>query len=358
MLHAPDPLAGMLAILLALALAALALVGALCYRLLVERGRLLLSEPDEEPAAWPLAAPGLAAGSYLSDFALPTLGEAEGYGKLVTLSGLAGQPLLLVVLHPDCLYSRAFARELAAMPPKPGAPLVVAIVAGEEDRDAFTPFAALPGVVLHDPAAQSLRLTLTTATPVGYLVDRQRRTVGAMLRGPKALLSAARGIAPPESDAAPVALTAIEPPPLAVTPLGPGDAAPAFTLPILDGGDWSLAEQRGTTITLLFSDPTCPPCIDLLEQMGNAPGQNLVIVSRGDRAENEALIAATGVDAPVLLQRRREVARLFGALETPAAYIIDEGGRIAAGPMVGIEAILALPGNHGARERVISRSEV
>jgi peroxiredoxin len=359
MLIAPDSLASILAITLALALVALALAGVLCYRLLVERGRLLLDHPDEvTETRESLRSPGLAADSYLSDFALPTLGDDEGYGNLVTLSGLTGQPLLLVLLQPGCFSSRAFARELAAMPPESGAPLVVAIVAGEGDQEALAPFAALPGVVLRDPDAQTLRLLLIAATPTGYLVNARRRTVGAMLRGPEALLRAARGHLPLEETASLVALTAIAPPNLAITPLQPGDVAPAFTLPGIDGRSWSLDAHRGTTLALLFSDPSCPPCVDLLQELSGPLRQHLVVISRGDRAANAALIATAAITAPVLLQRQREIARRFGALDTPSAYVVDGRGFIVAGPAVGKEAVLALLRESVSEKRGISAGEV
>jgi hypothetical protein len=42
------------------------------------------------------------------------------------------------------------------------------------------------------------------------------------------------------------------------------------------------------------------------------------------------------------VQRGREVARAYGTLDTPAAFIIDAAGAVAAGPAIGADAVLAL----------------
>jgi peroxiredoxin len=335
-----------LVIALAVALVVMALLGGLCYRLLVDRGRLLLRlealEPDE--ARVMRQGHGLPAGAFLSDFALPWLidaGNAVGDGAIVTLSGLVGRPLLLSFLHADCLFSRAFARELAGATPAPGAPLPVSIVVGEF-ADAEPLFANLPGVVLLDPHGQVARLIRVTATPSGYLVDAERRTVGPLLGGPTALLAVARGETVSEA-ATPLALsplparTSSRPP-----PLPQGAAAPDFTLPALAGDEWSLAAQRGSELVLVFTDPACPPCDALLEELGRDDQSGLVFISRGDATENKELGEKMGITAPVLLQQQREVARTYRTLETPAAFLIGAEGQIVDGPAIGQEAVLGL----------------
>src|SRR4029079_12901093 len=67
-----------------------------------------------------------------------------------------------------------------------------------------------------------------------------------------------------------------------------------------------------------------------------------IVISRGDPAENEQIARSFGLSAPVLLQRTREVARAYGVLETPAAFQLDAAGRIAAGPAISANAVLAL----------------
>jgi peroxiredoxin len=333
----------------AVALAAAAIVAALlawaCYRLLVDRGRLLLrlevvEARDGQPSR---ARPGLPDGAFLTDFALPALAGANT-GAIVTLSSLSGQPLLLVFLRPGCLYSRALAWEVTRGETEPDAPRLVAILTGEiEPEDDLGPFAALPGLVLLDSHGQVASLMRVSATPSGYLVRDGRRTDGSRIAGPVTLLAAARGEAASDTEAAPLSLTPLPDQPTPTRePLPVGSVAPGFTLPMLAGGEWSLADRLGEPVTLLFADPDCPPCWELLEVLAVQVADDLVIVSRRNPDENRHLVEEFGIAAPVLLQTQREVARQFRVLDTPAAYRIDASGRIEAGPAIGKDAVLRL----------------
>jgi hypothetical protein len=315
---------------------ALALVGALvwaCYRLLVDRGRLLLRLEAALPDAAFRAPRGLAQGAYLNDFALPARD-----GRVVTLSELIGPPLLLVVVQAECLYSRAFARELRDLSREPDAPLPVLILSGDVQNPAhLDAFNGIPGWLVLDARAQMASLLRVSLTPAGYLVDGRRRTASHLLTGAAALLAAARGAIGQEQLVLPSAVS-----PLAertgrdaVGPLGPGDEAPELTLPLLGGGTWSSREQRGRPLTILFSDSGCPPCRTLLAKLPTIDNNRLVIVSQED--------AATAIEgAAVVLQQGREAARAFGVLQTPAAYEIDAAGVITVGPGIGVDAALAI----------------
>jgi peroxiredoxin len=311
-------------------------LGWACYRLLVDRGRLLLrlAATDEAESSQP--GPGLPAGAFLSDFALPSLG-----GGIVTLSGLTDDPLLLVFVQPHCLFSRAVAHELRSLCPASDAPLPVLVVTGVVDApDDLASFAGLPGPVLLDPSGQVARLARVGVTPAGYRVEA-RRTVGPPLRGPLALLAAARGEAVAELGAEPAAVSPLLPAPARPQPPPIGTIAPDFTLPLATGGEWSLRAHRGRPLTLVFSAPGCPPCARVLDVLGRREPSGIVLVSRGD-AEDHRAFAAEGWAAPVLVQRGREVARAYGTLDTPAAFIIDAAGAVAAGPAIGADAVLAL----------------
>src|SRR5262249_41005766 len=127
-----------------------------------------------------------------------------------------------------------------------------------------------------------------------------------------------------------------------LAPLPIGAEAPPFTLPALTGEDWSLPDQRGHVLILVFSDPACPPCLPLLAALGERFDPRVTVISRGNPAENDQAARSAGLQTPVLLQRTREVARAYGMLETPAAFQVDALGRIAAGPAIGATAILDL----------------
>lgn len=183
-------------------------LGWACYRLLLDRGRLLLrlsSDSTEHERPKPQ---GLPSGAFLSDFALATLpGTETETERVITLSGMMGQPLLLVFAHTDCLYSRLVAHELGRMQPSSSAPRPVIILMGALGDPAMTAlWRRLPCHVLRDPDGQVARLTRVSATPAGYRVDGGRRTSGPLLVGPAALLATAQGLGSDE-DLRPVAVT-------------------------------------------------------------------------------------------------------------------------------------------------------
>jgi peroxiredoxin len=313
---------------------ALALVWA-CYRLLVDRGHLLLRLEEAEPAARLAPPRGHAPGTFLNDFALPTLD-----GRTVTLSDLIGPALLLAVVQADCLFSRAFAHELRRTGAS-GPPLPVLILSGDRTgQDSLAAFADLPGWLVLDPSGQMARLLRVSATPAGYLVDGERRTASPLLVGPEALLATARGAAIADASSTPAAVTALDTLPhrgrAALVPLGPGAAAPDITLPLQGGGTWSLRAQRGRPLTILFSDPGCPPCQTLLNELDGVYDDGLVIVRRRSGDDDDST-RRWNWSIPIALQDGREAARAFGTLHTPAAFAIDATGRIAAGPGIGLD---------------------
>jgi peroxiredoxin len=318
---------------------ALALVWA-CYRLLVDRGRLLLRLEEAEPGARVGPPRGHAPGTFLNDFALPTPD-----GRTVTLSDLIGPALLLAVVQADCLFSRAFAHELRRTGAS-GPPLPVLILSGDRTgQDSLAAFADLPGWLVLDPSGQMARLLRVSATPAGYLVDAERRTASPLLIGPETLLAVARGARVEEAATLPTAVTALDTLPHrgsgALVPLGPGAAAPDITLPLQGGGAWSLRAQRGRPLTILFSDPGCPPCQTLLNELDGVYDDGLVIVRRRS-GDNDDSARRWNRSIPIALQDGREAARAFGTLQTPAAFAIDAAGTIVAGPGVGLDGARAI----------------
>jgi peroxiredoxin len=122
--------------------------------------------------------------------------------------------------------------------------------------------------------------------------------------------------------------------------------APAFRLPRIDGGELSLQEYRGQRVLLVFSDPACGPCDELIPKLERLHRQSLdlevLMISRRDREANQAKVAEHGVTFPVVLQRHWEISRDYGMFATPIGYLINEQGIIGKDVAVGAEAILAL----------------
>lgn len=318
------------------------LLGILCYRLIVDRGRLLL-RVEELIAQRPGAHPGgLKHGSYLSDVALPTLAtSASGEtGRVLSISQVItarDQPQLLLFLDSDCLYSRALARELSALFTQPQHPEIVAVIGGDEPSGSeFPPFA---GILLHDPQRQAASLYGVTATPAGYLVAPSRHTASPLLIGPATLVQAARG-QNMERHLSPLAVTTIPTDSGAHRePLSAGQPVPPFQAISSTGETWTPASHIGEPYTLLLIDPDCPPCREAVELLGECQRNASYVISQGTPEDPLNMQAAALPGVSLLFQADREVSRALQVLETPVLYAIDGSGTISAGPFIGLQEI-------------------
>jgi peroxiredoxin len=126
-----------------------------------------------------------------------------------------------------------------------------------------------------------------------------------------------------------------------------GTAAPDFWLPRLDGGgELSLSELHGKPVLLVFSDPHCGPCNVLAPELEKFhrrhPQLQLVMISKGEPAENRAKVKEHGLTFPVVLQQQWEISRRYAMFATPIAYLVNEQGIVAEDVAVGVEPTLAL----------------
>jgi len=130
--------------------------------------------------------------------------------------------------------------------------------------------------------------------------------------------------------------------------LKPGARAPAFTLPTIDGRTVALDDYRGRRLLIVFSDPECGPCEQLLPELAAwheralESGLEFVMVSRGDADENRRKSEVHGVAFPVGLQRGWRLSKEYGIFATPVGFLIDGEGVITRAVAKGPDAILAL----------------
>src|SRR4029077_5493243 len=125
-----------------------------------------------------------------------------------------------------------------------------------------------------------------------------------------------------------------------------GGVAPGFRLPLVAGGELSLADLRGRRVLLVFSDPDCGPCDELAPRLQEIhlrrPDLQVLVVSRRDVEANRAKVAAQGLTFPIVLQRQWEISLQYAMFATPVGYLIDEQGILASDVAVGVGPILAL----------------
>ena len=127
-----------------------------------------------------------------------------------------------------------------------------------------------------------------------------------------------------------------------------GSPAPGFELPDLNGEKLTLDSLRspGQPVMLIFTDPGCEPCTELLPEIGRwqrdySDELTVSLISRGDPEENRAKSAEHGVER-VLLQQDWEVADAYQVDGTPSAVLVRPDGTIGSSLALGYEAVEVL----------------
>jgi peroxiredoxin len=362
------------------------MIVALCcwvgYNLVRQNGRILLRlqaieqqlnqlrlgiAPPPHPTPAAAVPKGLPVGSIAPSFELADL---RGHQK--KLSQWSGQRILLLFFNPQCGFCVRLAPEIAALGGKTLMPLLMPLVVSTGDMAENQKLVAEHRIqcpVLLQKQMEVAAQYQVSGTPIGYLVDEQGRIASEMAVGADALLALAR-----EANGAGASTTAehgngaghvahkgnrdMSSSSIKRDGLAKGTKAPAFRLPLLDGGELELADYRGRPVLLVFSDPGCGPCQELAPRLNQHYSQNreieVIMISRGDREANRRKAAEHGLRFPITLQKQWEISRLYGMFATPIGYLIDERGIIAADVATGAEPILALLSNHAASSKTMA----
>src|SRR5205823_4034610 len=112
----------------------------------------------------------------------------------------------------------------------------------------------------------------------------------------------------------------------------------------LDGKSVLLSDFRGNPLLMLFWNPDCGFCQQMLPDLKAwevklPPGvPRLLVVSTGTIEENLAM----GLRSPVVLDEDFKVRSMFGATGTPMAVLIDAQGAITSELAAGTLAVLTL----------------
>ncbi|HEV2826466.1 MAG TPA: MauE/DoxX family redox-associated membrane protein [Pyrinomonadaceae bacterium] len=124
--------------------------------------------------------------------------------------------------------------------------------------------------------------------------------------------------------------------------------APPFELDAYEGGTRSLDQLlgHGKPLLLVFTNPNCGPCVTMFSeikdwQQAHREHLTIALISFGTIKENFVNVARNGL-GDVLLEKRREVAKTYGAMLTPTAVMVNTKGRIASPVAAGADEIRKL----------------
>jgi peroxiredoxin len=294
---------------------------------------------------------GLPLGTVLNNFGLPKLG-----GGTAMLTEMRGRKLVVIYLGPRCKHCETLLPKLeAALRDRTDRdPAVVIVSSGTaEDNEKFFAQHRPACTIARQEAMEVSVMHGITGTPMAYLLDESGAVAAPVAVGGDAILKLLQGESPalpapsPGSTHTPLkgdkALAASK---INRNGLKAGTRAPDFQLPALDGSEISLASFRGRRVLLVFSDPNCGPCNDLLPKLENlhrnAEEIQVLLVGRGDVELNREKARNLGLTFPIVLQRSWEVSRAYAMFATPIAYLVSEDGVLMEDVAVAGGAILAL----------------
>lgn len=117
----------------------------------------------------------------------------------------------------------------------------------------------------------------------------------------------------------------------------PGQSAPVFSAPLLDGGQFHLADTEGKVLLLDFWATWCPPCVASLPHLERIHGQfadrgfSVVGVNQepGEEARVRAFVAGRGLSFPSVVDHGH-VGTRYGVTSLPTTYLVDRKGKVRA----------------------------
>ena len=356
-----------------LVLGLLAAGGWFLVHLLRQNGRLLVrvealeARLNTEDAAPEAEAPqseleaGLPVGSEAPDFTLQGF-----YGETLTLEALRapGRPVLLIFTDPNCGPCTSLLPEIGRWQHDNAEKLTISLVSRgtpEENRTKSVEHGVISVLLQEDwevseayqvpgtPSAVLVQPDGTIGSPLSAGPEEIRslvtRTVGEPTQLP---VHPQQAQGEPCPDCGEVHADNGQAAAHEAASAGPaiGEPAPPLKLPNLKGKKVNLAAFRGKKTLVLFWDPNCGFCQQMLDDLKDFEADppegapKLLVVSTGTVAENLSM----GLRSTVVLDQNFSVGSAFGASGTPMAVLVDEGGKIASELAAGAQAVLALAG--------------
>jgi methylamine dehydrogenase accessory protein MauD len=125
--------------------------------------------------------------------------------------------------------------------------------------------------------------------------------------------------------------------------LRPGKKAPEFTLPTSAGGEVKLEHFAQRKLLLVFMQPGCGPCQNIVRELNrlhDAGEVQVLVVHNGDAEAVREWIKQNRPHFTVAVQERYNLSKRYEIFATPFAFLIDERGMIAARGIVSTKQYL------------------
>ena len=125
-------------------------------------------------------------------------------------------------------------------------------------------------------------------------------------------------------------------------------APPDFTLKDLQGHGWTLGEQRGKPVLILFTTTWCPSCraeiphYKAIYDHYRPRGLEMVNIDIQESPEKVSRFAdGHGLPYRILLDETGEVAQAYGVVGVPFAALLDRDGQAVCLPCPNLDSELA-----------------
>lgn len=136
---------------------------------------------------------------------------------------------------------------------------------------------------------------------------------------------------------------------------------PPFELPDLEGTMVTQDDLEGRRALLVNWSTTCGFCDAIIDDLAKLQDRlskrdvDVVLVSRGDPEENRRFVEERGLQCRILLQPEGNGGiAAFAGIGTPAAYLIDEHGRVAKPMALGADEVPSLVREAAGRQLKLS----
>jgi peroxiredoxin/uncharacterized membrane protein YphA (DoxX/SURF4 family) len=278
-------------------------------------------------------AAGLRIGEKAPSFALKNLSE-----RITSLEDLlaASKPVILLFVHPDCGPCKALLSKAAEWQEEIAAHCTLVLISQGSRKQNLAKAAgrAFQHFLIQDKQEVS-EAYWGNATPSAVVI-RSDGTIGSPVASGAEQIQTLAADLINEPVAAPV-MTAVK----------EGDPVPRLVYPDLDGRLVSLAGAHGRARVILFWNPSCGFCRQMVAEVNKwhdafrAPHPSFVVISTGSGEDNRNL----GLKPRLLLDPRFSAGEAFAARSTPSAILIDEHGRIDSKLAIGRDEITRLVSN-------------